>query len=45
MDSTGNGILYLGQKFPSKSETKVKAGVFMGPEIRKLMGVKSSMQT
>ena len=40
MDSTGNGILYLRQKFPYKSEAKVKAGVFMGPEIRRLMGVK-----
>ena len=38
MDSTGNGILYLRQKFPSKSEAKVKAGVFIGAEIRKLMG-------
>ena len=33
MDLSGNGILYLRQKFPSKSETKVKAGVFIGPEI------------
>ena len=40
MDSTGNGILYLRQKFPSKNEAKVKAGVFIGPEIRKLMGDK-----
>ena len=40
MDSTGNGILYLRQKFPSKSEAKVKAGVFIGPEIRKLIGGK-----
>ena len=40
MDSTGNGILYLRQKFPSKSEAKVKAGVFIGPEIQKLMGDK-----
>ena len=41
MDSTGNGILYLRQKFPSKTEAKVKAGVFIGPEIRKLMGDKN----
>ena len=40
MDSTGNGILYLRQKFPSKSEAKLKAGVFIGPEIRNLMGDK-----
>ena len=40
MDSTGNGILYLRQKFPSKSEAKVKAGVFIGPQNRKLMGDK-----
>ena len=38
--STGNGILYLRQKFPSKSEAKVKAGVFLGLESRKLMGDK-----
>ena len=40
MDSTGKGILYLRQKFPSKREAKVKAEVFIGPEIRKLMGDK-----
>ena len=40
MDSTGNGIVYLRQKFPSKSEAKVKAREFIGPEIRKLMGDK-----
>ena len=38
IDSTDNGNLYLRQKFPSKSEAKVKAGVFIGPEIQKLMG-------
>ena len=37
MDSTGNGISYLRQKFPSKSEVKVKAVVFIGPEIRNLI--------
>ena len=40
MDSTGNGILYLKQKFLRKSEAKVKAKVFIGPEIRKLTGDK-----
>ena len=40
IDSTGNGIWYLRQKFPSKSEAKVKAGVFIGTEIRKLIGDK-----
>ena len=40
MDSTGNDILYLRQKFPSRSEAKVKAGVFIGPKFRKLMGDK-----
>ena len=33
MDLTSNGISYLRQKFLSKSEAKVKAGIFIGAEI------------
>ena len=31
------GFRYLQQKFSAKSEAKLKAGIFIGPKIRKLM--------
>ena len=38
MDPCGSGFCYLQQKFPNKSAAKTKAGVFVGPDIRKLIG-------
>lgn len=36
MDKTGEAFLYLSTKFPRLSEAKIKEGVFVGPQIRKL---------
>ena len=36
IDQDGCGLRYL-QKFSTKSETKLKAGIFIEPEIRKQM--------
>ena len=33
----GNAFGYLKSKFPKHSETKIKEGVFIGPQIRELM--------
>ena len=33
----GNALGYLKSKFPKLSEGKIKEGVFIGPQIRKLM--------
>lgn len=33
----GKGFLYLKQKFPRLSDAKLKEGVFVGPQIKKLM--------
>jgi len=38
MDRTGSAFKYLAEKFPRLSETKIKEGVFVGPQIRKLCG-------
>ena len=35
MDWTGSAFKYLAEKFPRLSETKIKDGVFMGPQIRR----------
>lgn len=37
LDHNGKGFKFLREKFPSLSEVKVKGGVFVGPQIRKLM--------
>ena len=36
MDRTGSAFRYLAEKFPRLSETKIKEGVFVGPQIREL---------
>jgi len=36
-DTTGEGFKYLRDKFPNLSDAKISAGVFVGPQIRKLM--------
>lgn len=33
----GKSILYLKEKFPRLSDAKIKEGVFVGPQIKKLM--------
>ena len=35
-DRTGSAFKYLAEKFPRLSEAKIKEGVFMGPQVRKL---------
>ena len=37
MDETGRGLEYLGNKFQNVSDTKIKEGIFIGPQIRELM--------
>ena len=38
MNKDGKGFRYITAQFgPQKSEAKLKAGIFVGPEIRKLM--------
>jgi hypothetical protein len=37
LPKTGNHLKYLCKKFPHLSEVKLKEGVFVGPDIRKLM--------
>jgi hypothetical protein len=36
MNRTGSAFKYLAEKFPRLSEAKIKEGVFVGPQIRKL---------
>jgi len=36
MDRNESAFEYLAEKFPRLSETKIKVGVFVGPQIRKL---------
>ena len=38
MDRTGSAFKYLAEKFPRLSEAKIKEGVFVGPQIRKIFG-------
>jgi hypothetical protein len=38
MDKKGEGFTYLKQKFPQVSDTKIKEGIFLGPQIRELLG-------
>lgn len=37
MDKEGKGFSYLRQFFPKLSDAKLKEGIFIGPDIRKLM--------
>lgn len=37
MDRSGLGFAYLRNTFPQISEVKIKEGIFVGPNIRKLM--------
>ncbi|GBL85455.1 hypothetical protein AVEN_34635-1 [Araneus ventricosus] len=37
VDSGGSGFQYLRLKFPKVSETKIKEGIFVGPQFRQLM--------
>jgi hypothetical protein len=37
MDKTGRGFKYVRNKVPNASDTKIKAGIFVGPQIRELM--------
>jgi len=37
MDKTGRGLEYVMNKFPNVSDTKIKEGIFIGPQIRELM--------
>jgi len=37
MNKDGDGFLYLMNKFPRISEAKIKEGIFVGPQIRKVM--------
>jgi len=37
MDKEIEGFPYLRQKFPKISEAKMKEGIFIGPQINKLM--------
>jgi hypothetical protein len=36
MNIEGDGFNYLRQKFPRISEAKMKEGIFVGPQVRKL---------
>jgi len=37
VDKTGNGFEYVRNKFPNVSDSKIKEGIFIGPQIRELM--------
>ncbi|GBN58234.1 hypothetical protein AVEN_22951-1 [Araneus ventricosus] len=37
MDCGGSGFQYLSLKFPKVSQTKIKKGIFVGPQFRHLM--------
>jgi len=37
MDKTGHGFEYVRNKFPNVSDTKIKEGIFIGPQIREMM--------
>ena len=44
LNQEGDYFRYLGNKFPSISDAKLKAGVFDGPQIRKLLIIKDGWQ-
>ena len=37
IDKTGRGFEYVRNKFPNVSDSKIKEGIFIGPQIRELM--------
>ncbi|GFW63163.1 uncharacterized protein TNCV_581031 [Trichonephila clavipes] len=37
INKDGDAFLYLGSKFPRLSDTKIKEGIFAGPQIRKII--------
>ena len=37
LDKESSAFAYLAEKFPSLSQTKFKGGVFIGPQIRKIV--------
>jgi hypothetical protein len=37
MDQNSAGYMYLKNKFPRKSDYKIKDGIFVGPQIRELI--------
>jgi len=45
MDKTGRGFEYVRNKFPNVIDAKIKEGIFIGPQIRKLMQENSSKKT
>jgi len=45
MDKTGRRFQYVRNKFPKMRDAKIKAGIFIGPQIRELMQDNSSMKT
>ena len=38
MDKESEVLAYLRQKFPQTNEAKMKAGIFVGPQIKQLFG-------
>jgi hypothetical protein len=38
MDKESEVLAYLRQKFPNTSEAKMKTGIFVGPQMKKLCG-------
>jgi DNA repair photolyase len=45
LDKESAAFKYLIQKFPSLSETKIKEGIFVGPDIRQLLNDNNFEQT
>jgi len=41
LDQSGNGFKHLQQQFPTKTDAKLKSGIFIGPAICKLMNDES----
>ena len=37
MDKESSAFAYLAEKFPSLSQAKIKEGIFIGPQIRKIV--------
>jgi hypothetical protein len=37
MDKTGHGLEYVRNKFPNVSGAKIKADIFLGPQMREVM--------
>ena len=41
LEKSGKGFLYLRSKFPNLSDAEVREGIFVSPQIRKLMFVEN----